>query len=454
MKLISCLYGLLLIVVVNAQTGTTNLNADTSRLTLRHLKDSTAIGKPDGQPVSKEIGIAGGTITSSDERVQLIFPQGALTINTLISIQPSENLAPNGVGKSYRFEPSGIQFKKPVKIIFRYSDEEADICPPEWKSLGIQDEKGKWTFLDYEEVDSVSKQLIGLIHHFSFATNVDQIALIPDRRKIAVTEKVDIEMVDILRSDPTDVSGFSAGLVSRREPVLWYANTKVNGDEINGKITVDSAPLGDERLFIATYHAPDILPPDNEVTIWAEIYKRTKEGLVLRKRIKTNIEVYDRYHLQVIHESTLRGGMGSKILDSAGFNIYIYAYAIELDNPKNYLPIVLKEGRRKQFREKIIVDGAEGTVHISDRITNRKRSKDYPPVIYFEFTPDKVMICQFQQCARGDCSPPEPLFQKSLPEEIQFIANGKTQSYSLPTPPYGGNYKLVVKPIRITPPAH
>jgi hypothetical protein len=451
MKLISCLYGLLLIVVANAQTGTTDLKVDTSRLTFHRIKDSTAIGKPDGQPVSKEIGISGGTITSSDERVQLIFPQGALTINTLISIQPSENLAPNGVGKSYRFEPSGIQFKQPVKIIFRYSDEEAEICPPEWKSLGIQDEKGKWTFLDYEEVDSVSKQLVGRIHHFSFATIVDQIALVPDRSKIAVTESVGIVMVDILRSDATMIPPFSAALVSRSEPVIWYANTKVNGDDINGRITVDSERLGQERLFVATYHAPKILPEENEVTISAEIYKRTKDGLVLRKRVKTNIEVYDRYHLQVIHESTVRGGMGSKILDSAGFDIYIYPYSIELNNPNNYLPIVLKQGRRKQFREKIIVDGAEGTVHINDRITNQKRSKDYPPVIYFEFTPDKVMICQFQHGVKGMWSEPEPLFQNSLPKGLQFIANGKIQTYTLPDH-HGGTYKLVVRPIRITPP--
>jgi len=451
MKLISSLYGLLLIVVVNAQTGTTDLKVDTSQLGFHRLKDSTAIGKPDGQLVSKEIGIAGGTITSSDERVQLIFPQGALTINTLISIQPSENLAPNGVGKSYQFEPSGIQFKKPVKIIFRYTDDEAEICPPEWMSLGIQDEKGKWTFLDYEEVDSVSKHLVGLIHHFSSATNVNQIQLRPDRMKIPVTDSVMIEMVDITQIDTSgiSVSGFSPALVNQREPVLWYANRVLNGDNINGRIRATTAPIGKDRIFVGIYYAPDMLPKENAVGIWAEIYRRTKKGKELRKRIKTNIEVYDKYHISVIHESTLRGGMGSKILDSANFNVYIYAHSFEVSGLNNYLPIVLKEGRRNQFKEKIIVDGAAGTVHITDGIKNEKLSKDYPPVVYFEFTPYNVMICQFQHGARGAWTDPEPLFQKSLPEEIHFIANGKDQRYSLPAE--GGDYKLVVKPIRNPP---
>jgi len=42
------------------------------------------------------------------------------------------------------------------------------------------------------------------------------------------------------------------------------------------------------------------------------------------------------------------------------------------------------------------------------------------------------------------------LSQRSLPEEIEFLANGKYGKYSLPDP-YGGKYQLVVKPIRNPP---
>src|SRR6185503_12502975 len=80
-----------------------------------NLSDSTGFGTPDGKPISKEIGVDGGQIASEDGRVELIFPLGALAKNTIISIQPRTNLAPNGVGKSYWFEPSGIQFQNPVQ---------------------------------------------------------------------------------------------------------------------------------------------------------------------------------------------------------------------------------------------------------------------------------------------------------------------------------------------------
>src|SRR5438045_3342161 len=129
--------------------------------------DSTGFGKADGRLVRKDIGAAGGTIISEDGRVELIFPAGAVTTNTTISIQPTINLAPNGIGKSYWFEPSGTQFKKPVQIIFHYTDKESEVGSPGLMALGMQDHKGRWTLIDYDDWDSTSKVLKGFIYHFT-----------------------------------------------------------------------------------------------------------------------------------------------------------------------------------------------------------------------------------------------------------------------------------------------
>src|SRR5262245_41894026 len=105
---------------------TTQAQSDSVKMQI-NLSDSTGFGTPDGKLISKEIGPDGGQISSEDGRVELIFPVGSLAKNTIISIQPRTNLAPNGVGKSYWFEPSGIQFQKPVQINFLYTDEEEKI---------------------------------------------------------------------------------------------------------------------------------------------------------------------------------------------------------------------------------------------------------------------------------------------------------------------------------------
>src|SRR3954471_12496956 len=80
---------------------------DTAQIKVIEPADSTGFGIPDGKQVSKELGSSGGRIASGDGKVELFFPIGALTTNTLISIQATTNPAPNGSGKAYQFEPSG-----------------------------------------------------------------------------------------------------------------------------------------------------------------------------------------------------------------------------------------------------------------------------------------------------------------------------------------------------------
>src|SRR4029079_19130265 len=105
-----------------------NAQKDSSAMTLFAPPVTTAIGAPDGKPASKEIGPSGGNIVSEDGRIELIFPANALTATKTISIQPTINLFDSADGKAYQFEPSGLNFKKPVQIIFHYTDEEDETC--------------------------------------------------------------------------------------------------------------------------------------------------------------------------------------------------------------------------------------------------------------------------------------------------------------------------------------
>jgi hypothetical protein len=280
---------------------------------------------------------------------------------------------------------------------------------------------------------------------------VDQIALRPDKTKIPVGDSVMIELSDISQVDTSSysVSGFMAASVNYRDPVLWYANRVLNGDNMNGKIKVATMGLARSKIkvMVGQYFAPRVLPKENAVAIWVEIYRKTKKGKELRKRIKTNIEVYDRYHVSVICESTLRAGMGSEMIDSANFDVYVFAHSFQVTNIKNYSPIVVKEGKRAPFKEKIIVGAALGKVHITEGILNDSLSHDYPPEVYFEFKPLKVLVCKFQHGARGIWSDPEPLFEMSVPGEINFIANGQPQRIHI-TDAGDIDYHLVVTPLR------
>ncbi len=110
------------------------------------------------------IGSAGGTVTSSDGKVVITIPAGALSADTQISIRI--NTASGSLGTPYTFAPEGITFNKPVTVTISYAD--ADI--PDGASddsilLAKQYNGYFWRALAHSMVDSnaktVSAQVIG-----------------------------------------------------------------------------------------------------------------------------------------------------------------------------------------------------------------------------------------------------------------------------------------------------
>lgn len=262
----------------------------------------TELGKPDGEKVEIKIGKEGGSLKSSDGKVELIFPAGALKENTNIIIQPVTNLAPNGSGKAYWFEPSGIQFKKPVQIIINYTDEEAEICPPDLMGLAIQNKQGQWSFIDYDSWDSTAKLLKGSINHFSGATNVNKIRLSPASGIIKVRKKLDMELIDISHFFEEDGYVFPALLnkEDKNKTTLWYVNDIQNGNGYAGIL----------RPYLekyADYEAAPDLPYQNPVTIKVELYiiKKNNKGKTLNliKTFKSKFFIYDEYGFRIVYQS-------------------------------------------------------------------------------------------------------------------------------------------------------
>lgn len=323
---------------------------DTSQLQSLELSDSTAFGTPDGKSVSKEIGGAGGTIISEDGRIELIFPLGALTANRTISIQPTTNLSPNGTGKAYQLEPSGIQFKKPVQIIFRYTDEEAEECPPDLMGLAMQDHTGKWGFIEYEEWDSTGKILSGFIQHFSGLSNVNKLQLRLTEEEIIVNGKVSVDIVDISRKWGSAMAGLSLegqyayGKIDINAPVLWYVNGIQNGNSSMGSVTPYADPTwkGNAKHIFAIFTAPENLPKKNPATITADVFVFSgKTKVFLRARsLKCKINIYDEYEIKITavwDNTNIRPKLGTtKWVDSSGFDLKLGAKS-EISNIKNSL---------------------------------------------------------------------------------------------------------------------
>jgi hypothetical protein len=231
------------------------------------LDSVTAFGKPDGQQVTREIDDDGGTIVSDDGKLELIFPKGALSKKKKITIQPVTNLAANGRGKTYNMEPSGLQFNKPVQIIFHYSDNEMQGTLAELKGIAMQDDKGKWSALQNIILDSINKTITSEIFHFSSYSSFDKMVLKPAsaRVKVEKTAEMVIQFADS-PAEESDAARKNEDYLPPLPPTIpspeWSVNGARNGSRNFGWITNSVGAPGS-----ATFNAPANVPDDNPVAV-------------------------------------------------------------------------------------------------------------------------------------------------------------------------------------------
>ena len=237
----------------------------------------TTIGKLDGTKTEMNIGKEGGSIISSDGKVELIIPAGAISKKTTFRIQPVTNMAPNGKGQAYRFEPSGIEFQKPVQLIFRYDEDESRDNMQLLMGIAMQDNSGQWYSLKKFILDTVAKTLSGDINHFSDWSKFDELKIDPSYARIKVKKSMSLTINMITADDGGDELMQLIPMKKKKIPwsATWMANEIINGNATEGKISVTS------RTSVK-YTAPAALPPKNPVEVTAElagiIYKSIVKG--------------------------------------------------------------------------------------------------------------------------------------------------------------------------------
>ncbi len=269
----------------------------------------TAAGKPDGKKTEIKIKKDEARLRSSDGMLELIIPAGAVSPKTIISIQPITNTMSNGNGPAFRLEPSGIQFKKPVQIIFHYDEEEIKDSLQLLLGIAMQDEKGQWLNLNITELDTVAKTIGGSINHFSDWSSFTAIKLYPSYARVKVNKELDLT-IDLVSSESEDLMSLDADpmlapLTRRRIPWTssWRANEILNGNSVVGIVTRQSKAN-------AVYKAPAKVPDRNPVAVTADLkglnYKTKVKGQVITftaLKLVSNILVYDdAYEVTMISE--------------------------------------------------------------------------------------------------------------------------------------------------------
>jgi hypothetical protein len=122
-------------------------------------------------PGAAQIGASGGTVNSSDGKVSLTIPPGALTEEITITIEEGAGAAPSGAIEAtvYEVGPSGLQFNSAATIRIKYEEEN---LPAELQGresdlrVGVVEE-GDWVETDRSSVDLNEREVSGRVTHLS-----------------------------------------------------------------------------------------------------------------------------------------------------------------------------------------------------------------------------------------------------------------------------------------------
>ena len=141
-------------------------SSNTTNTTVEHEPAITPVGTPEGDPITKTIGISGGSIVSPDSVMERELR--ALPANTDITIQPVTNGAPGGIGLAYDLLPDGTTFSKPATLTFHYTDEDINGSSPLDIYMAYQDKAGAWiSDLQNQALDTLAKTTSLDINHFT-----------------------------------------------------------------------------------------------------------------------------------------------------------------------------------------------------------------------------------------------------------------------------------------------
>lgn len=158
----------------------------------------TALQKEQGDPTGDEmvglIGPAGGRLQSPDQVVSLEIPAGAVETETRFSIQEVTAVIAGPSVKSYRLLPSGLVFKKPLTVTFKY-ETPVPAGGQGGFSLAYQDEDGFFFVPANMVQDTVAKTLTTETVHFSDWMVFEQFFLEPARSYLVPGEQTTIRVM-------------------------------------------------------------------------------------------------------------------------------------------------------------------------------------------------------------------------------------------------------------------
>jgi hypothetical protein len=245
----------------------------------------TAVGTPKGLPTTKSIGQEGGTIASTDGRITVSVPAHAVSGPMDFSVQPLTNMAPGGVGDAYRMEPGRLTFSQPVKLSFKFNDDDTSGAAPETFTVAYQDRDGLWQPIKNVELDKQNKIYSVLTSHFSDYSFKANVRIEPRQQTLRPGQSTYLE---VFGCDPSTVTGLikrTIGLGDEEQNGGCHFGYRLFGIPALGQLgehvsfswKVDHGTIETGKQKVK-YTAPATIPPNNVATATVPWYSYDLPG--------------------------------------------------------------------------------------------------------------------------------------------------------------------------------
>lgn len=238
------------------------------------VKYERPIGEAIGEAVYEFIGPEGGSIQSSDGKVKIFFPEGALLEEQEIAIQPLENSSPGGSGFSYRFTPENIKLQKEVTITFNLEGQSQQALLSKTLEIAYQNEAGIWICPGKNEIDLNKKELRVLTDHFSDWSMIETMHLTPNLATLGLSESLELAAIQNVHPVDGDLLVPLVQPTNAGTPIplsqTYIKNWKLDGP---GRLVVNGNK--------AKYFSPSSKPAKNIATVTVELNVRGHQVILI-----------------------------------------------------------------------------------------------------------------------------------------------------------------------------
>lgn len=205
-----------------------------------------------GTTITKTIGAAGGTISTTDGKVNVKIPAGAVTANTEFTITPVSSTLPESEGNSFRLGPENIRFNQPVEISFKYNEEDIEGSAEELLYMAYQSAEGYWIGLEGTTIDKTNNILKVNTTHFSDWRFYRSFYIRSDTIELGVNDQTNVHLRVYDREiNPDENDPLSLDAARLLSPGEYKAQENITGWKVIGVGKIEASAQKNEAKYTA-----------------------------------------------------------------------------------------------------------------------------------------------------------------------------------------------------------